>query len=304
MLYIYVWKYVCLKHCIHVCLIIWKLVVQYSILSGWYQQNECLLTLKHARLDTCLLSCFYTSSIIKLLKWINWPQTCLYICLYVRMFVCLCACMFTCLYACMFTCLYGSMFACLCVCMFACLHVCITTLIISYYQFFNVLFCLKVWLLVCLLDYLNSFWCAYINVLLDNMFENMNANLLAITTACKPKCLITWIIVFYEFCSGLIFFTALLSLLHESCLNVCKCVCLKTIFLSFSYLFSWLPVSKYVCMCVCLIECSQTCLKTFFCVYKKTLTHVRLTINFIPSDKNISLLCFMFVCMNVWNHTY
>ena len=71
-------------------------------------------------------------------------QTCLYICLYVRMFVCLCACMFTCLYVCMFVCLY--------VCMFVCMYVSITTLIISYYQFFNVLFCLKVWLLVCLLD--------------------------------------------------------------------------------------------------------------------------------------------------------
>lgn len=83
-----------------------------------------------------------------------------------------------------------------------------------------------------------------------------------------------------------------LSLLYKSRLNVCKSVCLKTIFLSFSYLFSWLPVSKYVCMYICLKDCSQTCLKTFFRVYKKTLTHVRLTINFIPSDKNISLFCF------------
>lgn len=82
-----------------------------------------------------------------------------------------------------------------------------------------------------------------------------------------------------------IFYCAPVSLLHESCLNVCKCVCLKTIFLSFKYLFSWLPVSKYVCMHICLKVCWQTCLKTFFRVYKKTLTHVRLTINFIPSDK-------------------
>ena len=52
--------------------------------------------------------------------------------------------LFACLYACMFTCLY--------VCMFACMYVCIATLIISYYKFFNLLFCLKVWLLVCLLD--------------------------------------------------------------------------------------------------------------------------------------------------------
>ena len=43
----------------------------FAILSGWYQQNECLLTLKHVRLATCLLSCFYTSSNIKLLKRIN-----------------------------------------------------------------------------------------------------------------------------------------------------------------------------------------------------------------------------------------
>ena len=121
--YIYVWKHVCLEYCIHVCLISWKLVVQYSLLSGWYQQNECLLTLKHVRLATCLLSCFYTSSNIKLLKWINWPQTCLHICLHVCMFVCLRACMFV-----------------------------ITTSIISYYKFFNLFFCLKVWLLVCLPD--------------------------------------------------------------------------------------------------------------------------------------------------------
>lgn len=39
----------------------------------------------------------------------------------------------------------------------------------------------------------------------------------------------------------------------------------------------------------------QTCLKTFFRVYKKTLTHVRLTINFIPSDKNIYSL--FYVCL-------
>ena len=71
----------------------------------------------------------------------------------------------------------------------------------------------------------------------------------------------------------------------------------------FKYLFSWLPVSKYVCMHICLKDCSQPCLKTFLRVYKKTLTHVRLTINFIPSDKNISLVCFMFASMNVWNHT-
>lgn len=90
----------------------------------------------------------------------------------------------------------------------------------------------------------------------------------------------------------MILFTALLSLLYKICLYVCKFVCLKMVFLSFSYLFSWLPVSKYVCMYICLKDCSQTCLKTFFRVYKKTLTHVRLTINFIPSDKNISLFCF------------
>ena len=64
-------------------------------------------------------------------------------------------------------------------------------------------------------------------------FENMNANLLAITKACKPKCLIPLVIVFKESCSGMIFFTALLSLLSKYCLNVCNFVCLKTIFLSF-----------------------------------------------------------------------
>lgn len=85
--------------------------------------------------------------------------------------------------------------------------------------------------------------------------------------------------------------------LTKSCLNVCKCVCLKTIFLSFSYLFSWLPVSKYVCMYICLKDCSQTCLKTFFCVYKKTLTHVRLTINFIPCDK---IYLYFVLCLLVW----
>ena len=50
---------------------------------------------------------------------------------------------------------FTYMFACLYVCMFVCLRACmfvITTSIISYYKFFNLLFCLKVWLLVCLLD--------------------------------------------------------------------------------------------------------------------------------------------------------
>ena len=140
--------------------------------------------------------------------------------------------------------------------------------------------------------------------MLDNMFENMNANLLVISKSCKLKCLITWIIVFNESCSGLIFFyCASFSLLHKSRLNVCKFVCLKTIFLSF-LISLFLVACKYVCMHICLKVCWQTCLKTFFRVCKKTLTHVRLTINFIPSDKNISLFCFMFVCMNVWNHTY
>lgn len=50
-------------------------------------------------------------------------------------------------FTCMFVCMYACMFAFLYVCIFV-----ITTSIISYYQFFNVLFCLKVWLLVCLLD--------------------------------------------------------------------------------------------------------------------------------------------------------
>ena len=52
--------------------------------------------------------------------------------------------MFACLYVCMFACLYARMLACLYACMVVCLCVCITTSIISYYQFFNVLFCLKV----------------------------------------------------------------------------------------------------------------------------------------------------------------
>ena len=42
----------------------------------------------------------------------------------------------------------------------------------------------------------------------------MNANLLVISKSCKLKCLITWIIVFNESCSGMIFFTALLSLFY------------------------------------------------------------------------------------------
>ena len=108
--YIYVWKHVCLEYCIYVCLIIWKLVVQYSILSGWYQQNECLLTLKHVRLDTCLLSCFYASSNFKFLKRINCIQTRLHICLHV--------CMFVCLHACMPVCLHVCMHVWLCVCVF------------------------------------------------------------------------------------------------------------------------------------------------------------------------------------------
>lgn len=116
----------------------------FAILSGWYQQNECLLTLKHVRLATCLLSCFYTSSNIKLLKRINWLQTRLHICLYAYMFVCLYVCMFACLYVCMLICLHACMFV-------------ITTSIISYYKFYNLLFCLKVWLLVCLLDNLKFF---------------------------------------------------------------------------------------------------------------------------------------------------
>lgn len=57
--------------------------------------------------------------------------------------------MFACLYVCMHVRTYD--------CMFEYLYVCITTLIISYYQFFNVLFCLKVWTLVCLLDNLKFF---------------------------------------------------------------------------------------------------------------------------------------------------
>ena len=52
----------------------------------------------------------------------------------------------------MFACLYARMLACLYACMVVCLCICITTSIISYYKFFNLLFCLKVWLLVCLLD--------------------------------------------------------------------------------------------------------------------------------------------------------
>ena len=50
---------------------------------------------------------------------------------------------------------------------------------------------------------------------------------------------------------------------------------------------------------ICLSVCKHVCPETFIHVYKKTLTYVRLTINFIPSDKNISLFCFMFACMNV-----
>ena len=69
----------------------------FAILLGWYQQNECLLTLKHVRLVTCLLSCFYTSSNIKLLKRINWLQTRLRVCLHVCMFACLYVCMLVCL---------------------------------------------------------------------------------------------------------------------------------------------------------------------------------------------------------------
>ena len=100
--YIYVWKPVCLEYCIYGCLFIWKLVVQYSILSGWDQQNECLLTLKHVRLDTCLLSCFYAFSNFKFLKRINCIQTRLHVCLHVSMPVCLHVCMHVWLCVCVF----------------------------------------------------------------------------------------------------------------------------------------------------------------------------------------------------------
>ena len=131
---------------LHICMFVYLKAgcSVFVILSGWYQQNECLLTLKHVRLVTCLLSCFYASSNIKFLKRINCFQMRLHICLHVCMFVCLCACMLVCLYARMLACLYACMVVCLCIC--------ITTSIISYYKFFNLLFCLKVWLLVCLLD--------------------------------------------------------------------------------------------------------------------------------------------------------
>lgn len=85
----------------------------FAILSGLYQQNECLLTLKHVRLDTCLLSCFYASSNFKFLKRINCIQTRLHICLHVCMFACLYVCMLVCPYACMFVCMYGCVFVCL-----------------------------------------------------------------------------------------------------------------------------------------------------------------------------------------------
>ena len=117
------------------------------------------------------------------------------------------------------------------------------------------------------------------------MFENMNANLLAIIKACKLKCLITWIIVFNESCSGLIFFTVLLSLSYTKAVWMFVSMYVWKQFSFFFISVFWLPVSKYVCMYICLKDCSQTCLKSFFRVYKKTLTHVRLTINFIPSDK-------------------
>lgn len=88
-----------------------------------------------------------------------------------------------------------------------------------------------------------------------------------------------------------IFYCASVSLTQKVFESLQDCM-FENIFFFSKSLFSWLPVSKYVCMHICLKDCSQTCLKTFFRVYKKTLTHVRLTINFIPSDKNISLFCF------------
>lgn len=90
--------YICLKirmfGTLHTCMFVYLKAgcSVFAILSGWYQQNECLLPLKHVRLITCLLSCFYASSNIKFLKRINCLQTRLHICLHVCMFACLYVC--------------------------------------------------------------------------------------------------------------------------------------------------------------------------------------------------------------------
>lgn len=126
--------YICLKirmfGTLHTCMFVYLKAgcSVFAILSGWYQQNECLLTLKHVRLVICLLSCFYASSNIKFLKRINCIQTRLHICLHICLHVCLHACMFVYLY------------------------ICYNDFDYFLFKFFNLLFCLKVWLLVCLMD--------------------------------------------------------------------------------------------------------------------------------------------------------
>ena len=55
-----------------------------------------------------------------------------------------------------FTYMFACLHACMLVCLYACMFI-ITTSIISYYKFFNLLFSLKVWLLLCLQDNLKFF---------------------------------------------------------------------------------------------------------------------------------------------------
>lgn len=58
----------------------------FAILSGWYQQNECLITLKHVRLVTCLLSCFlyiFKYKFFETYKLTSNSFTCMFVCLHV-----------------------------------------------------------------------------------------------------------------------------------------------------------------------------------------------------------------------------
>lgn len=133
---------------------VWNIAYMYVCLfESWLFSIRDIIRLTpkewmFAYIETCTFGYMFAIMFLYIFNYQTFKMNQLTSNVFIYMFVCQNVCMFVCLHVYMFVCLHVCMF----VCLYVCMYVCITTLIISYYQFFNVLFCLKAWLLVCLLD--------------------------------------------------------------------------------------------------------------------------------------------------------
>ena len=140
MLYIYVWKHVCLKHCIHTCMFVYLKAGCSVFFIIWLIPKEWMF----AYIETCTFGYMFAIMFLYIFNYQTFKMNQLTSNVFIYMFVCQNVCMFVCLHVYMFVCLYVCMFVCLYVCMLVCLYVCMYVCLYYDYDYFllSILQCL------------------------------------------------------------------------------------------------------------------------------------------------------------------